>query len=266
VEVGVKGLLSGWQEIAKYIRTHISTAQRCERQHGLPVHRRGKGPKAPVFALQTELDDWMRRLGRERVQGNLLDASGQHSNLSLSTDQVLQTQVIDRIHALTDLTLYRRNYQMDFDLHPTREGVRINIGIEFELANASNENQPYSQEFTIDHHEHGQAREMSVFKNGKGIYILPDPPPSDRTEGYVIYRGKKLMIEPESTGVRYDCRSSWIINRKKHDLWPNAMALPTLGVSVKTHAPPEYIITPSFSRSDLMLRDEHFNISWEPRK
>lgn len=253
-------------KIAERIRTSISTAQRYEHQLALPVHRRGKGPKAPVYALQTELDAWVLGPGREHVEGNLLDAFGQHSNLSCSTDRPVQAQIIDRIHALTDLTLYRLNYQMDFDLQPTRGGVHINIALEFELVNASNENQPYFQEFTIDHHEDGHAKEMSVLKNGTAIYILKDPAPSERTEGYVIYRGKKLMIEPQDTGVRYVCRSSYVINRKQHDLWSNALALPTFGVTVDTHAPPEYIITPSFSRSNLMLTDEHFNITWKPRK
>lgn len=265
-EAAVKGLLSGWSEIAEYIRTHITTAQRYERQHGLPVHRHGNGPKAPVFALQTEVDGWMRRLGREHVEGNVPDAPGQHSNLPLRTGKSLDTQLLQRIHALMDEPLYRRNYHMDFDLQPTRGSVRINIALEFELVNPSNENQPYFQEFTIDHHEHGQAKGMSAFKNGKAIYNLEDLPPASRTEGYAIYRGKKLMIEPENTGVQYLCRSSWVINRKEDDLWSEALALPTAGVSVDTHAPPDFIITPSFSRSDLMLRDEHFNIAWKPKK
>ena len=217
--------------------------------------------EATVALPQTELDAWRRGSGREHVEGS------PRSNLPLSTDPVLHAQMHQRFLALAmDERLCRHNYQMDFDLHPTKRGVRINISLEFELVNTTKENQPYSQEFTIDHHEHGQAKGMSAFKNGKVIYKLENLRPADSTEGYAIYRGEELMIEPQKTGVRYVFRSSWVINRKKHDLWSEAVALPTVGVTVDTHAPPEYEITRSFSISDIMLRDEHFNIAWKPRK
>jgi transcriptional regulator with XRE-family HTH domain len=228
--------------------------------------------EATVALPETRLDARLFGSGRERVEGNLPHALGPRTTLSLSTDPVLHAQMHQRIVALImDERLYRRDYQMDFDLKPTRGGVRINIGLEFELVNTTEENHPYFQEFTINHHENGHAKEMSALKNGKPIYILKDPSPYKSTdykstEGYAVYRGPKLIIEPKNSGVQYVFRSSWVINRKKHDLWSEALALPTVGVSVNTHAPPEYVITRSFSRPDLMLRDEHFNISWEPKK
>ena len=49
--------LSGWKEIADYLRVSVRTAQTMEKEQGLPV-RRGIGQKAPVFAFVAELDEW----------------------------------------------------------------------------------------------------------------------------------------------------------------------------------------------------------------
>src|SRR5439155_21357067 len=137
--VALKGLLSGWGKIAQYIGTSITTAQRYEHTLALPVRRRGKGRKPPVYALETDLRAWMLGPGREHVDSDVLEPLGQHPSLFSSSDHALQAHVIGRIHTLTDLTLYRRNYHLDFDLKPATRGVRANIDIEFELLNASNE-------------------------------------------------------------------------------------------------------------------------------
>lgn len=49
--------LSGWKEIADYLRVSPRTAQTLEKTQGLPV-RRGVGRKGPVFALPSDLDRW----------------------------------------------------------------------------------------------------------------------------------------------------------------------------------------------------------------
>jgi hypothetical protein len=49
--------LHGWKAIAAYLMVSVRKAQDLEKDRGLPV-RRGVGPKAPVFALTTELDAW----------------------------------------------------------------------------------------------------------------------------------------------------------------------------------------------------------------
>jgi hypothetical protein len=262
----LKEVLLGWGEIAQYIGRSISTAQRYERTLGLPVRRREKGPKAPVYAREADLRAWMLGPGSEHVKSDLLEAHGQHPNLFSSSDQALKAHVIDRIHALTNLTLYRRNYHMHFDLKPSNRGVRVNIAIEFELLNASNMNQPYVQLITLDDSDHGHVKEMAVLKNSVFIYALKDVPAAERELGYSVYRGNKLMIEPENSGVSYVCRSLWVINRGEYDLWYDHMALPTVGVSVDTHAPPEYEITPSFSTSNLISTAEHLDIAWKRRK
>lgn len=251
----MKNICSGWSEIAKYIGTSVTTAQRYERTLELPVLRHGKGPKAHVYAVRSELNRWLRRTGRDEA-GRDEDAA----------DEALQAQVISRIRNLTDLTLYRRDYRMLFDLKPYNRGVRVDINVEFELLNASDEDQQFTQEITVDDADHGRVKEMAVFKNGAPVYILSNPAAVGRASGYSIYRGNKLVIEPAGGNFLYLCRSSWVIHRADEDIWYNHMALPTLGVRIETHAPTNYTITPTFETSRLVLKGEHLDIAWSRRK
>ena len=54
-----ENLLSTWKEIAAYLDCTDRTCRRWEAKCGLPVHRVDKSPKAMVFALKNELDDWL---------------------------------------------------------------------------------------------------------------------------------------------------------------------------------------------------------------
>lgn len=54
------GHLSGWKEIAAYLRVSVRTAQSLERDQGLPV-RRSAGAKGHVFAFSSEVDEWRQR-------------------------------------------------------------------------------------------------------------------------------------------------------------------------------------------------------------
>lgn len=262
----MKDVLSGWNNIANYIGRSVTTAQRYERTLGLPVRRLGKGPKPPVHALQSELDRWLQGTKAEHIGREMREDLDLHPNLFTSGDGALLARIMDRIHSLTNVTLYRRNYHMLFGLQRIRRGILANITLTFELVNPTNENQPYVQEITVDDCEHGNVKEITLLKNGKMIYSLKNPPPTEKKPGYSVYHGKELMIEPESSGVSYVCRVSWAINRATEDFWYNHMVLPTLGVNIETHAPPDYEITPSFSTSDLILKDEHLDIEWKPRK
>lgn len=55
--------LSGWKEIAGYLRKGVRTVQRWERVHGLPVHRVGTDSEI-VFARRAELDLWLDSFSR----------------------------------------------------------------------------------------------------------------------------------------------------------------------------------------------------------
>ncbi len=52
-------VMSGWKEIAGYLRCGVRTVQRWESQ-GLPVHRPLPGKRSHVVAYSEELDWWVR--------------------------------------------------------------------------------------------------------------------------------------------------------------------------------------------------------------
>jgi len=54
------GRAVGWKEIAAYLRASERTAQRWQRELGLPVHRAGGSKGYSVFAYTSELDEWLR--------------------------------------------------------------------------------------------------------------------------------------------------------------------------------------------------------------
>lgn len=51
--------LNSWKEIASYLGRAVRTVQRWEHELQLPVHRIGKGTRAPVYAVASELKFWM---------------------------------------------------------------------------------------------------------------------------------------------------------------------------------------------------------------
>lgn len=57
-------ILNSWKEIATYFDRGIRTVQRWEHDSHLPVHRIGKGKRAPVYALTSELKFWLVTAGR----------------------------------------------------------------------------------------------------------------------------------------------------------------------------------------------------------
>lgn len=53
-------ILSGWKEIASYLRVGLRTAQRYERRQGLPIYRPAGKSQSRVTAIKTELDRWIK--------------------------------------------------------------------------------------------------------------------------------------------------------------------------------------------------------------
>lgn len=53
-------ILTGWKEIANYLRCGVRTVQRWERD-ALPVIRPSPGSRAHVIAYSEHLDRWMKR-------------------------------------------------------------------------------------------------------------------------------------------------------------------------------------------------------------
>jgi len=55
-----KTILNSWKEIAAYVGRGIRTLQRWERDHGFPVHRPSGKQRSAVFAVTSEVDNWLK--------------------------------------------------------------------------------------------------------------------------------------------------------------------------------------------------------------
>lgn len=62
--------LNSWKEIATYLGRGVRTVQRWEQELQLPVHRIGKGRRAPVYAVASELKFWMMTSTRTTAIGD----------------------------------------------------------------------------------------------------------------------------------------------------------------------------------------------------
>jgi hypothetical protein len=61
----VNDRLDGWKAVAAYLRKSVRTAQRWERELGLPVHRMQTETGEIIYAFSAEIDSWVRE--RERA-------------------------------------------------------------------------------------------------------------------------------------------------------------------------------------------------------
>ena len=70
-------ILSGWKEIAGYLRCGVRTVQRWEAD-GLPIHRPSPAKRSHVIAHSEELDRWVRNgcseLGYPHVSASITGA------------------------------------------------------------------------------------------------------------------------------------------------------------------------------------------------
>lgn len=61
--------LTGWKDIAGYLDRGVRTAQRWERDFGLPVRRIGREGAESVFAFTAEIDKWLESNSAARAKG-----------------------------------------------------------------------------------------------------------------------------------------------------------------------------------------------------
>lgn len=61
--------LTGWKDIAVYLDRGVRTAQRWERDFGLPVRRIGREGAESVFAFTTEIDRWLESSSAAKAKG-----------------------------------------------------------------------------------------------------------------------------------------------------------------------------------------------------
>jgi phage terminase Nu1 subunit (DNA packaging protein) len=53
-------ILYSWKEMAVFLKCGVRTVQRWEKNEGLPVHRHRHSKRGTVFALKSELHEWLR--------------------------------------------------------------------------------------------------------------------------------------------------------------------------------------------------------------
>jgi predicted DNA-binding transcriptional regulator AlpA len=54
-------VLRSWKDIARYMGTSVRTIQRWEQKYEFPVRRVNPGKGSVVFALQDEIEEWLRK-------------------------------------------------------------------------------------------------------------------------------------------------------------------------------------------------------------
>jgi hypothetical protein len=86
--------LNSWKEISNYIGRGVRTVQRWEKDFGLPVRRPGGHLRGSVFALKTEIDQWLgSRSAREAERSNSRD---------LRAERGLRREKFELLHANTE--------------------------------------------------------------------------------------------------------------------------------------------------------------------
>ncbi len=88
---GKMPVLNSWKGIAAYLQCGVRTAQRWERDLGLPVYRPRPGQRGPVCAFPAELQIWLRhsKLDGENAPG---DVGHGHANSPLKASRELTRQ------------------------------------------------------------------------------------------------------------------------------------------------------------------------------
>ncbi|MBV8051204.1 MAG: helix-turn-helix domain-containing protein [Acidobacteriaceae bacterium] len=57
---GAKEVLESWKEIAVLLKRGVRTVQRWEKEEGLPVHRHRHLRGGTIYALASEIQEWLR--------------------------------------------------------------------------------------------------------------------------------------------------------------------------------------------------------------
>ena len=58
--------LDSWKQIAVYLNRAVRSAQRWEKDEGLPVHRHPHLKGSTVYAFRSEIDSWLRDRSQTR--------------------------------------------------------------------------------------------------------------------------------------------------------------------------------------------------------
>lgn len=80
-------ILHSWKEIAVYLRRDVRTAQRWEKQEGLPVHRHKHRKAGSIFAFKSEVGTWQKSRSLCRESHGLQSSLAGVSLANLSPDE-----------------------------------------------------------------------------------------------------------------------------------------------------------------------------------
>ena len=89
-------VLTSWKDIAKYLGKGVRTAQRWEKELGLPVRRRKHARKSAVLAIPSEINDWV---SSQRIPGGRVVESVDKTTL-VRQIQELQTENLELLHEI----------------------------------------------------------------------------------------------------------------------------------------------------------------------
>jgi hypothetical protein len=103
-------ILNSWKEIAAFLDRGVRTVQRWERELQLPVHRIGKGNRAPVFANVAELRFWMSTSGYNRQEAVMPapKSSPPSRNKAIENSRRLMTVANKLSHQLAENSVRQR--------------------------------------------------------------------------------------------------------------------------------------------------------------
>jgi hypothetical protein len=119
--------LHGWKNIALELDRGVRTVQRWKQSLGLPVHRIGRGARAPVFAFADELHAWLRR---NADQVAFTDNATANDTLQR---QSIESRILNRLEKATLGAATRRDPQV----LRIAEGGNLRSIIDFLLAMSS---------------------------------------------------------------------------------------------------------------------------------
>ncbi len=145
--------LIGWKKIAAYLAVSLRTAQNYENELGLPVHRQGVGPKAPVYALVTELETWKAGLAAARP-GSISEAAPDVKALHVSRRLWLRYAVAGGAMALGGLGLWAANVISGSHQPPSAYRIEGATLIVLGRGNAELWRYTFSKQLSEEHYSH----------------------------------------------------------------------------------------------------------------
>lgn len=144
-------LLNSWKEIAGYLGRGVRTVQRWETQLQLPVRRPHLRSRSSVTALKSDLDQWLRKTGR--------NANG----TTFALADVNQTTAILRINRQEMRTLSMR---VRYQLQQTRGLVKRarELASKKEMTEAAPDQGPAAARHVSNTHQLSPPPRVSNFK------------------------------------------------------------------------------------------------------